>query len=138
MEKSDHRGALQENPISLLGDQDSESDQTVRLVRGNLSVLGALELLVIQAGKRLVFSADGAEMAEFVAVPDAPMVPRTFDISSVPELQGVSPYILPAPVAVTEEPQSERSQSSKVSWCDCGRVWILGLFRSRSRQNSEK
>ncbi|MGK0188733.1 MAG: hypothetical protein ACI9R3_004546 [Verrucomicrobiales bacterium] len=107
MVKSDHRGSLERNPVILAGDEGSENGLTVRLVRDNLSVLNALELLAIRAGKQLVFSAVGVEMTEFSEAPDANMITTTFDLTSAPGLKGVSPYIGPRAVVATAATDSD-------------------------------
>lgn len=107
MQKLDHRGSLEANPVFLAGDQQSDSERKVRLVRGNLSVLDALELLAIQAGKQLAFSADGVEMVEFSESAGAPILTKTFDLSSASGFSGVSPYIAPATITKSMSEEDE-------------------------------
>ncbi|MCB1099941.1 MAG: hypothetical protein KDN22_30530, partial [Verrucomicrobiae bacterium] len=96
MEKSDYRGWLKDEPLSLtIAKSDSVSKgRSFSLSRTNLSASDALELLAIQAGKSLVFHPSGVELVDFSEDPDAPLFTRTFKVESGKYYRR-SPYIQP-------------------------------------------
>ena len=94
IEKSDYRGWLKDEPLSLtIADSDSVArGWSCSLNRSNLSATEALQLLAIQAGKSLVFYPSGVELVDFSEDPVAPFLTRTFKVEPG-KFYRRSPYI---------------------------------------------
>ena len=104
MAKSDHRGWLAEEPVSLTiaGSEPGIEGKNFTLVKGNLSAVDALKLLAIQAGKQLVFHASGVELSDFSEDAETPLMTRTFSIPQE-HFNRRSPYVWERNPGVTLE-----------------------------------